>query len=58
MKVYKLKDSIAILWFIVIALLQYKKYYRMVMILLLFGAVGDLIISVTNIGDTIIDSLI
>ena len=58
MKVYKLKDSIAILWFVALAFLQYNKYYRVVMILLIFGAAGDLIISVTNIGDTSIDSLI
>ena len=58
MKLYKLKDSIAILWFVALAFLQYNKYYRFVMILLIFGAVGDLIISATNIGDTRIDFLI
>lgn len=52
MKLYKIKDTIAILWFIILVFLQYNKYYNTVLVLLTFGAIGDLIVSVTNIGET------
>lgn len=52
MKLYKIKDTIAILWFIILVFLQYNKYYNTVLVLLTLGAIGDLIVSVTNIGET------
>jgi len=51
MKVHQLKDTMAIFWFFVIAILQYKKYYKTVLCLLVIGMVGDLIVATTNIGD-------
>ena len=51
MKVHKLKDTVAIFWFFIIAILQYNKYYTTVMVLLLMGMLGDFIIATTNIGD-------
>ena len=58
MKIYKVKDTIAIFWFFVICILQYNKYYNTVLILLFFGMIGDLVISITNIGDVNINNII
>lgn len=52
MKLYKLKDTIAIFWFFILVFLQYNKYYNTVLVFLTLGAIGDLIVSVTNIGET------
>ena len=51
MKLYKLKDIIAVFWFFIIILLQYNKYYTIVIILLTIGMICDLIISLTDIGN-------
>ena len=51
MKIYKIKDTIAIFWFFFICILQYNKYYNTVLFLLFLGMLGDLVISVSNIGD-------
>jgi len=51
MKVYKLKDTMAIFWFFIICILQYNKYYNTVLFLLSIGMIGDLVISVTDVGD-------
>ena len=58
MKVHKLKDTVAIFWFFVIALLQYNKYYTTVMALLFMGMLGDFIIATSDIGDEDINILI
>lgn len=57
MKIYKLKDRIAIFWFLIISILQYKKYYNIVLFLLFIGMLGDLVISVTDIGNTDIKNI-
>jgi hypothetical protein len=51
MKLYRLKDTIAIFWFFILIILQYKKRYTLVIILLSFGMLADLFISVTDIGE-------
>ena len=51
MKLYRLKDTIAIFWFFVLIILQYKKRYTLVIILLTLGMLADLFISVTSIGE-------
>jgi hypothetical protein len=48
----------AIFWFFIICILQYNKYYKTVLLLLFLGMIGDLVISVTNIGDSNIKNLI
>jgi hypothetical protein len=58
MKIYKIKDTMAIFWFFIICILQYNKYYKTVLLLLFLGMIGDLVISVTNIGDSNIKNLI
>lgn len=58
MKIYKLKDTVAIFWFFVICILQHKKYYNLVLGLLFIGMLGDLMISITNIGNLDIKNLI
>lgn len=57
MKIYKIKDTMAIFWFFIICILQYNKYYKTVLFLLFLGMIGDLVISVTNIGDSNIKNL-
>lgn len=57
MKIYKIKDTMAIFWFFIICILQYNKYYKTVLLLLFLGMIGDLVISVTNIGDSNIKNL-
>lgn len=57
MKIYKIKDTVAIFWFFIICILQYNKYYKTVLLLLFLGMIGDLVISVTNIGDSNIKNL-
>ena len=51
MKVYSLKDTLAIFWFFILIILQYKKKYTLVIILLTIGMITDLFVSVTNIGE-------
>ena len=51
MKLYKLKDKLAIFWFFILLCLQYNKYYKVVMLLLFIGMIFDLIITITNIGE-------
>ena len=51
MKVYRLKDTLAIFWFFILIILQYKKKYTLVIILLTIGMIADLLVSVTNIGE-------
>lgn len=58
MKIYKFKDTAAIFWFFIICILQYKKYYNIVLGLLFIGMIGDLIISVTNVGNIDINNMI
>ncbi len=58
MKIYKFKDTAAIFWFFIICILQYKKYYNVVLGLLFIGMIGDLIISVTNVGNIDINNMI
>jgi len=57
MKLYKLKDISAIFWFFFIAILQYKKYYNVVLFLLFVGMLEDLVTSVTDIGNTNIKNI-
>ena len=52
MKLYKIKDTIAIGWFIILIYLLNNKYYKVVTVLLIFGMLADLIITITDIGDT------
>ena len=49
-RLYQIKDGIAVVWFLVLAYLQHKKQYKVVMILLLLGALADLVVSLTGIG--------
>ena len=51
MKLFKLKDTIAVLWFFILAYLQYNKYYNSVMCLLVIGGLLDLLVSITQIGE-------
>ena len=51
MKLYKIKDALAVVWFFVLAILQDKKYYKTVLYLLFIGMLMDLIITFSNIGD-------
>jgi hypothetical protein len=51
MKLYKFKDAGAVFLFIIIIILQYKKYYNLVLVLLTLGMFIDLLVSITNIGD-------
>lgn len=55
MKIYKIKDTMAILWFFIIILLQLRGHYRVVTFLLTIGMILDLIISVTDLGDHDLD---
>jgi len=55
MKLFKLKDTIAVLWFFILAYLQYNKYYNSVMSLLIIGGLLDLLVSITQIGEVDID---
>ena len=55
MKLYKLKDTIAVVWFFILVLLQYNRYYKTVLGILVLGGIGDLLVSVTNIGELDID---
>ena len=57
MKVYKLKDTLAIFWFFIIAMLQYKRYYKTVLFLLVIGMFADLVISVSDIGDKDVNNI-
>ena len=58
MKLYKIKDAIAIFWFFIILILQYKKYYNTVLILLFIGMILDLIITISQIGEIKVDNLL
>lgn len=49
-RLYQMKDGLAVIWFLVLAYLQHNKQYKLVMVLLLLGALADLIFSLTNIG--------
>tara|TARA_B100001287_G_C22507112_1_gene446446 strand:- start:555 stop:779 length:225 start_codon:yes stop_codon:yes gene_type:complete len=51
MKLYKLKDTMAVPWFFILSYLQYNKYYKIVMWLLVIGGLLDLMISVTELGE-------
>ena len=51
MKLYKLKDTIAIFWFFIIIFLLYKKNNSLVIFLLFIGMLLDLVITITDIGD-------
>ncbi len=55
MKIYKIKDTMAILWFFIIILLQLRGHYHVVTVLLTIGMILDLIISVTDFGDHDLD---
>jgi hypothetical protein len=52
MKLHKIKDSVAVGWFIIIIILLYYKNNKVVIGLLTIGLLGDLFISLTDIGDT------
>jgi|COG998Drversion2_1049125.scaffolds.fasta_scaffold3844660_1 hypothetical protein len=58
MKLYKIKDAIAVFWFFIILILQYKKYYNTVLILLFIGMILDLIITISQIGEIKVDNLL
>ncbi len=58
MKLYQIKDAIAIFWFFIILILQYKKYYNTVLILLFVGMLLDLIITVSQIGEIKVENLL
>ena len=58
MKPYKIKDAIAVFWFFIILILQYKKYYNTVLILLFIGMILDLIITISQIGEIKVDNLL
>ncbi len=58
MKLYKIKDAIAVFWFFIIVILQYKKYYNTVLILLFIGMILDLIITISQIGEIKVDNLL
>jgi hypothetical protein len=58
MKLYKIKDAIAVFWFFIILILQYKKYYNTVLILLFIGMILDLIITTSQIGEIKVDNLL
>lgn len=51
MKLHKLKDAVAIFWFVVLVVLQYNRYYTSVLVLLAIGAVFDAVIVLTDVGD-------
>lgn len=55
MKLYKLKDTMAVPWFFILSYLQYNKYYKTVMWLLVIGGLLDLMISITELGEEEID---
>ena len=55
MKLYKLKDTMAVPWFFILSYLQYNKYYKTVMWLLVIGGLLDLMISITELGEEQID---
>jgi len=50
MKLYKIKDAFAILWFLILILLQHYKYYKLVTIFLLSSLLTDLVFTITDIG--------
>lgn len=54
MKLYKIKDLLAIFWFFIIIIFQYNRYYNLVIILLFLGMIADLLITITDIGEYII----
>jgi len=58
MKLYQIKDAVAIFWFFIILILQYKKYYNTVLILLFVGMLLDLIITVSQIGEIKVENLL
>jgi hypothetical protein len=58
MKLYKIKDAIAVFWFFIILILQYKKYYNTVLIFLFIGMILDLIITISQIGEIKVDNLL
>ncbi len=58
MKLYKIKDAIAVFWFFIIVILQYKKYYNTVLIFLFIGMILDLIITISQIGEIKVDNLL
>ena len=51
MKLYKIKDTLAIFWFFILIILQYNKKYNVVIILLTIGMLGDLFVTATDIGE-------
>ena len=55
MKIYKIKDTMAIIWFFILIILQLRGHYRVVTVLLTIGMILDLIISVTDFGDHDLD---
>ena len=48
MKLYKIKDTIAIGWFFILLLLLHYKYYTVVTVLLTMGMLADLLITLTD----------
>ena len=58
MKLYKIKDAIAVFWFFIILILQYKKYNNTVLLLLFIGMILDLIITISQIGEIKVDNLL
>jgi hypothetical protein len=58
MKLYQIKDAMAVFWFFIILILQYKKYYNTVLILLFIGMILDLIITISQIGEIKVDNLL
>ena len=51
MKLYKIKDTLAIFWFFILIILQYNKKYNVVIILLTIGMLADLFVTATDIGE-------
>ena len=51
-------QAIAVFWFFIIVILQYKKYYNTVLILLFIGMILDLIITISQIGEIKVDNLL
>ena len=51
MKLYKIKDTLAIFWFFILIILQYNKKYKVVIILLTTGMLADLLVTSTDIGE-------
>ena len=50
MELYKIKDAAAVVWFFILVVLQWNGFYNTVLVLLFFGMVTDLAMSMTDIG--------